>query len=188
MKKVLFLALFLSLLFVCPLLAAGQPDQQEHPSCSYCGMDRVMFAQSRMLIEYEDGTSVGTCSLRCAALELALSLDKTPKRILVADFHSKKLVDAENAAWIIGGEKQGVMTSRAKWAFEGRQGAKEFTANHGGELADFTQAMEAAYLDMYRDTNRIRKMRRMKHGETSQVQSRQQTQEHGHEHSPAKKQ
>jgi nitrous oxide reductase accessory protein NosL len=171
MKRVIFFALILLLLSSSSLLAAVQAEQQQYPSCSYCGMDRVKFAQSRMLIEYVDGQSVATCSLHCAALELALSIDKTPRRILVADFHSKQLIDAETAVWVVGGDQGGVMSSRGKWAFAERPGAEEFVANHGGESADFEQVMEAAYADMYRDTLRIRKMRQMKMKEMSQQHS-----------------
>jgi nitrous oxide reductase accessory protein NosL len=91
-------------------LAFAQEDIHKHPSCPLCGMDRAKFSQSRMLIEYEDGTSFGACSLHCAAVELATNVDKTPKMIWVADYNSKRLIDAEKAVWIIGGSKSGVMT------------------------------------------------------------------------------
>src|SRR5512133_903505 len=46
-------------------------DVKEIPSCKYCGMNREMFAHSRMLVEYNDGTREGTCSLHCASVDLA---------------------------------------------------------------------------------------------------------------------
>lgn len=39
---------------------------------------------------------------------------------MVGDYNTKRLIDAEKAVWVIGGGKQGVMTKRAKWAFEKR--------------------------------------------------------------------
>ncbi|MDB4470920.1 nitrous oxide reductase accessory protein NosL, partial [Deltaproteobacteria bacterium] len=117
MKKALSLSL-IALFFLTSLLSAAEhADQEEHASCSYCGMNRVKFAHSRMLIEYEKADPVATCSLHCTAIELALSIDKTPKATMVGDFNSKQLINAESAFWVIGGDKPGVMTKRGKWAF-----------------------------------------------------------------------
>jgi hypothetical protein len=124
-------------------------------------MDRNMFAHSRMLVTYEDGSSTGTCSLHCAAVDLALKIDKTPKSIEVGDFKTKKLVDAEKAFWVIGGSKPGVMTKRAKWAFENKADAEAFIKDNGGKQASFDEAIKAAYEDMYADTKMIRDKRKM---------------------------
>ncbi len=149
----------------CILIAAvavAQDDTRNHPSCKYCGMDREKFGHSRMLVEYEDGTSLGACSLRCMAVELAIHLDKTPKAVLVGDYNSKILIDAEKAFWVIGGNKMGVMTKRAKWAFEKKEDAEKFKAENGGDLVPFEQAIKAAYEDMYADTKMIQERRKMK--------------------------
>ena len=114
-----------------------------------------------MLIEYDDGTTVGTCSIHCTAVDLALNIDKTPKSVQVADAGSKKLIDAEKAIWVIGGSKSGVMTKRAKWAFEKKDDADTFVKENGGTLATFDEAMKAAYEDMYQDTKMIREKRKM---------------------------
>ena len=163
MKKTLALLLIFVLGLTGTLaLAAQHSDQIAHVACSYCGMDRTKFGHSRMLVEYEDGGEVGTCSIHCMALEFANAIDRTPKQILVGDYTSQELIDAENAVWILGGDQQGVMTSRAKWAFSDRAAADTFIKNHGGEIVNFDQAMKASYEDMYQDTRRIRKMRAMK--------------------------
>jgi len=125
-------------------------------------MDREKFAHSRVLIEYEDGTAEGMCSLRCAAVDLTINLDKTPKAIRVGDYGTKNLIDAEKALWVIGGSKMGVMTRRAKWAFDKKEDAEKFTKENGGDLAAFEQAMKAAYEDMYQDTKMIRERRKMR--------------------------
>ena len=136
-------------------------DVQQHPSCKYCGMDRAKFGHTRMLIEYEDGTSVGTCSIHCAAVDLALTIDKTPKAILVADMNTKKLTDAEKATWVVGGSKPGVMSRRAKWAFEKKEDAEAFLKENGGAPTTFDESMKLAYEDMYQDTKMIREKRKM---------------------------
>ncbi len=162
MKKIFFLSLTVLLMFSTLLPAAEQADQKLHLSCSYCGMNRVKFATSRMLINYTDKTSVGTCSLHCMALEFANSIGKTPATIEVGDYNTQQLIDAETAVWVIGGDLPGVMSSRAKWAFGDRAAAEAFVSSHGGTIADFDQAMKTAYEDMYTDTKMIRKNRAMK--------------------------
>ncbi|WP_303720718.1 nitrous oxide reductase accessory protein NosL [Malonomonas rubra] len=162
MKKITVLVISALLLSAGLLVAMGYEDQQLHASCNYCGMNRVKFGHSRMLIEYVDQSSVGTCSLHCAAVEFAVTIDKDLQTIKVADFNSKELIDAETASWVIGGDKPGVMTSRAKWAFSDQAAAEKFVNSHGGNLADFDQVMKATYEDMYMDTKKIRNKRKMK--------------------------
>ncbi len=140
----------------------AQQDVEQHQSCPFCGMDRAKFAHSRMLVKYEDGSSVGTCSIHCMAVELSLSLDKTPLEILVGDYETKEFIDAQKAFWVMGGDVQGVMTQRAKWAFKEKQRAEAFIKAHGGELVDLDRVMRASYEDMYEDTKKIRERRKAK--------------------------
>jgi len=143
-------------------MAQVQDDLQAHPACKYCGMDRKQFAHSRMLIEYEAAAPAATCSIHCVAVDFALSIDKMPKTISVGDYSSKALIDAEKAYWVIGGSQMGVMSKRAKWAFEKKDQAEKFVKENGGQLATFDEAMKAAYEDMYSDTKMIREKRKMK--------------------------
>jgi nitrous oxide reductase accessory protein NosL len=161
MKKTIVVVLAVLVMAVFTVFAQGD-DIKMSPSCKYCGMDREKFSHSRMLVEYDDNTSVGTCSVHCAAVELAMTIDKTPKSILVGDFNTKKLVDAEKAVWVIGGNKPGVMTKRAKWAFENKADAETFIKENGGALATFDEAIKLAYEDMHQDTKMIREKRKMK--------------------------
>ena len=144
-----------------PVFAQVQADIQKHKSCKYCGMDREKFGYSRMLLEYDDASAIGTCSIHCLAVDLALNIDKTPQNIYVGDYNLKKLTDAENAVWVIGGNKMGVMTRRAKWAFEKKGDAEKFISENGGTVAVFDEVMKAAYEDMYQDTKMIREKRKM---------------------------
>jgi nitrous oxide reductase accessory protein NosL len=79
----------------------------------------------------------------------------------VGDFNTKKLINAESAAWVIG-NKPGVMTKRAKWAYEKKEDAESFVKENGGAVSTFDQAMKASYEDMYSDTRMIREKRKMK--------------------------
>ncbi len=167
-------------LIVCLALASAPVPAQVHSnedtrSCRYCGMDRQKFARSAMMIEYEDGTMAPMCSIHCAAVDLAVNIDKTPKLITVGDFNSKNQISAETACWTIGGDLPGVMTKRAKWAFENRADCEKFAREHGAQVATFDDAMKASYEDMYLDTKMIRdkrKMRRQKQQSQSGKQQR----------------
>jgi nitrous oxide reductase accessory protein NosL len=160
-RTALALLTIASVLFFC-LSAAAADDIQEHPSCKFCGMDRAKFAHSRMLIEYENGTSVATCSIHCAAVQFAAELDGDVKSILVGDYGTKRLIDAEKAYWVIGGKMPGVMTRNAKWAFATKDDAEKFVRDQGGSIASFELAMETTYKDMYHDTKMIRERRKQR--------------------------
>jgi copper chaperone NosL len=162
MKKLeLYVTVVILGLVLTGALQAMDQDIKQIPACKYCGMNREMFAHSRMLIEYDDGTTVGTCSLHCSGLDLALNLDKNPKSIRVGDFETKVLIDAEKAFWIIGGNKPGVMTKNAKWAFADKEAAEKFRQTQGGMVARFDEALEAAYMSLSDDTKMIREKRKM---------------------------
>jgi len=160
-KNVTFLLVMGWCLFLATA-ALAQDDVKEMKECTYCGMDRGKFAHSRMVIIYEEGTVEGTCSIHCAAIDLAVNIDLTPQEIMVGDYATKKLISAEKAFWVIGGNKTGVMTKRAKWAFEKKEEAEKFVKENGGKISTFDEAMKTTYEDMYADTKMIRDRRKMK--------------------------
>ncbi len=162
MKKERWVVLMVAFcLLAAPMVfAQDQEDIQKYPSCKYCGMDRGKFAHSRVIIEYDDGSALATCSIHCAAVDLAINIDKTPKSIFVGDYNLKRLIDAEKAVWVIGGSKMGVMSKRAKWGFEKKEDSEKFISANGGALATFDEAVKAAYEDMYQDTKMIRDRRK----------------------------
>jgi len=144
--------------FVGALCGFGNAEEL---SCFYCGMHQAKFEHSWMVIEYSGGRTVGFCSIHCAALDMALQMDKTIQNITVGDYPTKKQIDADKACWVIGGDIMGVMTANAKWAFETKAGADEFMKNHGGRPANFGEVIKAAFDDMYQDTLMIRKKRKL---------------------------
>jgi copper chaperone NosL len=162
MKKGILSVALLAFLLSFAGIVLAQEDVQKGPSCKYCGMDRATYAHSRMLATYDDGTTLGTCSIHCLAVDLAVNIDKTPSSLQVGDYAGKHLIDAEKAFWVIGGDKPGVMTGTAKWAFEKKEDADQFIKEHGGTPATFDEAMKATYEGMYADTQRIREKRKMK--------------------------
>ena len=140
----------------------GDDDIMKMPNCPICNMDRKVFSHSRMALEYADGSAFGSCSLHCVALELAYHPGKVPVKIMVGDFNSRELIDAEKAVWVMGGNKMGVMTTNAKWAFGVEKDARLFISQNGGRIVSFEDALSAAYADMYKDTQMIREKRKKK--------------------------
>jgi nitrous oxide reductase accessory protein NosL len=160
-RKALVVLLAITGILMTTGFVFAEEDIEAYPECLYCGMDRQKFAHNRMLIEYEDD-SEGFCSLHCAAIDLAIKIDQTPKAIRVGDYNTKTLIDAEKAVWVIGGGKMGVMTKRAKWAFEKKEDAEKFVQENGGKISTFEEAIEATYEDIYADTKMIRERRKMR--------------------------
>jgi copper chaperone NosL len=128
--------------------AQSQADIEKFPACAMCGMDRQQFAQSRVLVTYADGATVGTCSIHCMAKALSLNTEKIPQTIEVADYKTKNLIDAKKAFWVIGGKMPGVMTATPKWAFENKSDAEAFIQTNGGNLATFDDALKGSNDEM----------------------------------------
>ncbi|MDZ7581867.1 MAG: nitrous oxide reductase accessory protein NosL [Deltaproteobacteria bacterium] len=143
------------------LLILANPAFSEDESCLYCGMTKAKFGHSWVIIEHDDGSTEGVCSVHCAAIDMALHTDKPVKKMTVGDYNTKKQIDADTAYWVIGGDMMGVMTTRGKWAFETKEAADNFMKTHGGRPATFDEVMKAAFEDMYADTLMIQKKRQM---------------------------
>jgi copper chaperone NosL len=142
---------------------ANENDIEKYAKCPYCGMDRKKFHHSRMLIQYSDDLADGVCSIHCAAISLALNVDRDAKAIWVGDNASaeevKPLVNVDKASFLIGGSAKGVMTKRSKVAYSNVTAAKKAKAAGGGEIGNFDKALLAAYTDMSQDVMMIRKNR-----------------------------
>ena len=142
---------------------AWENDVEKFPKCPYCGMDRRQHHHSRMLIQYSDDLPDGVCSLHCAAISLAVNVDREPKTIWVADNASiaeiKPPLEVDQATFLIGSQIKGVMTKRSKVAYSSEAAAKAAMAANGGELGRFDKALLAAYTDMSQDVSMVRKNR-----------------------------
>jgi len=151
--KMLQVLLIICLLFI--ILGVGAAGTVEEPkACKQCGMDRSVFDRSRMLIVYADGTTVGVCSLHCAAVEMRQNRDRQVRFLLVADYTTGELIDVWTATWVVGGGKEGIMTSLPKWAFAKEKDAQQFVKENGGEVTGFDTAMKAAEGELGGDTGK----------------------------------
>ncbi len=141
MKNIFLLALISVLLSGMAFSA----ERIEPPKdCRQCGMDRVAFAHGRMLIIYADGSTAATCSLNCAAVQMKENGKKRVKTLKVADYVTKKLIDANTAVWVVGGNKPGIMTEMPKWAFIKKADAQQFVKEYGGRVTNFDEALNLA--------------------------------------------
>lgn len=147
--------IILSLLLAGAAVPSGTQDIADHPSCPICGMDRNQYGHSRMLIDYREGHT-GTCSIHCAGADLAVNRHKHLNDIYAAEYNGRQLIPARSAAWVIGGDRTGVMTRRAKWAFAKKEDAEAFVRQHGGTIGTYEDAMRATFEDMYQDIKAVR--------------------------------
>lgn len=150
----LFWIVWLSLCFAAAAAA------QTGASCPYCGMEKAKFGHSWVEITYDDGTTKGFCSVHCAAIDMAVHTEKVPETVRVGDYETQEMIDAETAHWVIGGDRMGVMTTRAKWAFGEKARADHFMAEHGGTPADYPEVLHATFADMYKDIRMIQEKRK----------------------------
>jgi copper chaperone NosL len=143
-QRAVLVILIVVLLFTASTIVFSQDDINDHRSCVNCGMDRKAFGYSRMLIQYEDGTASGICSLHCAVAVLDANPGRKVKTLLVADRDTRTMINAEQAIWVMGGGKRGVMTQQPKWAFQSKDSAEAFIKANGGKLVTWDEALTAA--------------------------------------------
>ena len=151
-----------TLVIVLSVLVAGAAgpstkprDIADHPACPICGMDRGTYSHSRMLLDYREGPT-GTCSIHCTGADLAVNRHKHLNELYAADYAGRQLIPAKSATWVIGGDRTGVMTRRAKWAFGKKEDAEAFVRQHGGKTGTYEDAMKATFEDMYQDIKAVR--------------------------------
>ena len=141
-------------------------ELKKYPRCVHCGMKRAMWHHSRHLVHYSDDLAVGTCSIRCLAVNLSLNLDRGVKAIYAADFGRSAspapLIPVESASYLVGSKLKGTMTRNSKMAFSSEKAASAAVKTHGGKIDTFDGALKTAYLDMAEDTLMIRKRRARK--------------------------
>ncbi len=141
----------------------------KYARCTYCGMVRMQWSHSRHLIQYDDNSCEGTCSIHCMAVGLSINLDRGPKNIWCGDAGSeaeiKPLIDVDLASYAINPDKTGTMSKISKWAYADPEKAN--AGKGSGQTTNFDGALEAAYADMASNTVMIRKRRKEKRAKMS---------------------
>lgn len=142
MKSLIFTILITLLAASGAFPALDGPTVEAPADCEVCGMSRTLFARSRSIVTYADGTSAGLCSIHCAAATLKERGNGKVNALQVADYRTKELIRAESAVWVVGGSVPGVMTSQPKWAFADRADALEFVRQNNGAITPFDDVLK----------------------------------------------
>ncbi|HSB33134.1 MAG TPA: nitrous oxide reductase accessory protein NosL [Nitrospirota bacterium] len=115
----------------------------DHERCYNCGMNRNAWARTRCEFTTSKGT-LYTCSVYCVVV-LGMKLKETPRNVRVADYlHPDKMLEAEQAYFVVGSTARGTMSAVSKIAFEEKQAAAAFSARYGGRVAGFKDVLDAA--------------------------------------------
>ena len=134
-----FLCILLSSLLT-PLYAA------ERESCVICGMYLDLYARTRYVISFEDGSTQSTCSLACAA-EIINKNKQRLRDTKVANYVTGELLDARKAVYLEGSDVPGVMSYTSRLAFASRDEALSFKKKHGGRIVSFDDAIRNQLMD-----------------------------------------
>lgn len=122
-------------------------DLRNYPACHSCGASRKECGHSRMVVEYVDGTKRADCSLHCVADSLLTQPSRQPKRFQVADYDSRRLIDADKAHWVLYDNRSQCRGSTAELAFSDQRDADRFVSRYGGKVVDFDGALKIAYYE-----------------------------------------
>lgn len=131
-----------SFAFLCILLAAlpSVLHAAEREGCVLCGMYLDLYARTRYVISFDDGSTQSTCSLACAA-EIINKNKQRLRDIKAANCLSGELIDARKATYLEGSDVPGVMSYTSRLAFASLDEALSFKKKHGGRIISFDDAV-----------------------------------------------
>jgi len=144
MKAVIKIAILpaICLLLLLSAQVRAEEHQQERPSCRVCGMYIDQYQKSAAELVYKDGKKEYTCGVACMLREVedagGISAFESVK---VHDWVSGKLIDAEEATYVVGSKVIPDMVPNYI-AFANRDEAEAFAAKEGGDVLDFHIAFE----------------------------------------------
>jgi nitrous oxide reductase accessory protein NosL len=127
-------------LLFCVIAVQSIAHAGERRECAVCGMYLDQYQSTVHVIVFKDGTRQETCSIACAAKIYAKEHSRV-KTILVADFPSHAMIDAEHAVYLEGSDVPGVMSYTSRIAFRTRGEAERFREKHGGIIVTFKHAL-----------------------------------------------
>jgi hypothetical protein len=138
------------------LLPFTNVNAEEQKWCPLCSMNLKMFWKTSHWLTFSDGTRIGYCSIHCAS-EVYEKRATDIDRWEVADYDTKKLVDAHKAHLLIGSDLSGTMTAISKLAFTSLDVAGKYRKEHGGTIGSFDDALNRALEDRGEDMAMIKK-------------------------------
>ncbi len=130
--------------------------------CSVCGMNLKMFYKTNHAIKLGDGTAKQYCSIRCLCVDKP-NYKNHIEEVLVADAKSEKLINVEDAFYVIGSKARGTMTKTSKIAFSSKEDAEAFSEKFSGQkILNFKATEKLAKEQMQKDNAMLMKKKEMK--------------------------
>ncbi|WP_374090041.1 nitrous oxide reductase accessory protein NosL [Methylomicrobium lacus] len=138
--KIAFMLVFFQFNLMPDLVSAEETKKRE--SCRVCGMYIDQYQKSAAELALKDGTMEHTCGVACMLREVEDAGGISAfKSVNVHDWVSGKLVDAEEATYVLGSQVIPDMVPNYI-AFARRDEAEAFAAKEGGEVIDFAIAYQ----------------------------------------------
>ncbi len=128
--------------------------------CKLCAMDLVKYKTTKYIITLNDDTKINTCSIHCAAIVLNKEKEKVTN-VEAADYLTGKMLTAKKAFYVLSSDIRGVMSKKSKLAFSTQAAAHAFLKEHGGEMADFKDALSMAMEDLDADMTMVKEKVKM---------------------------
>jgi hypothetical protein len=72
------------------IMSGSALAQAQDEACQSCGMKKSMYGHSWIVLEHEDGSKVGLCSIHCGAIQMALNIDKPVTKVTVGDYNWRR--------------------------------------------------------------------------------------------------
>ena len=129
---------------VCQLVTISSVTaaEEERPSCRVCGMWIDQYERTAGTVIYKDGSKEFTCGVACALREAEeVGGPGELEALMVRDWNTGEDIDGVTAYYSIGSDLIPDMMPNYI-AFETREDAEAFAAEHGGEIISFQTAME----------------------------------------------
>jgi nitrous oxide reductase accessory protein NosL len=124
--------------------------------CPVCGMSLKMFYKTSHTSKLQNGTKRQYCSMRCLVLDMKeYGIDT--KTIKVIDAKTQKLIDADDAFYVVDSKVKGTMSRVSKLAFASKNDAETFAKKYKGKVVDFTTALNMAKKSLKSDIAMIKK-------------------------------
>ena len=145
-----------TLVLVSGLFLFTMVQAEEQKYCPLCSMNLKMFWKTSHWLTFSDGTRTGYCSIHCASIvykKRASDIDRWE----VADYDTKKIINAYKAHFLIGSDLPGTMTPVSKLAFASLDVAKRYQQKNGGKIGTFDDALKRALEGLGEDMAMIKK-------------------------------
>jgi hypothetical protein len=144
------------LVMILSASAMGTAGAEDQKWCPLCSMNLEMFWKTSHWLTLSDGTRTGYCSIHCAS-KVYQDRPTDIERWEVADYHTRALIDAHRAVFLLGSDLPGTMTPVSKLAFASGDVARQYQKAHGGTIGNLDDALKRAIEGRGEDMAMIKK-------------------------------